>query len=44
LGIGLYQAAKMAQQKGYALRIASNINGAVRFELAPVDPAAVAAH
>jgi signal transduction histidine kinase len=44
LGIGLYQAAKMAQQQGYTLRIASNIAGAVRFELAPVDPAAVAAH
>jgi C4-dicarboxylate-specific signal transduction histidine kinase len=36
LGIGLYQAAKLAQQLGYVLRIATNRTGAVRFELASV--------
>lgn len=35
LGIGLYQAARVSQQYGYALRIASNKEGAVCFELAP---------
>jgi signal transduction histidine kinase len=33
LGIGLYQAAKQAAQHGYRLILASNRNGAVRFEL-----------
>lgn len=36
LGIGLYQAARMAQQQDYMLRIACNREGAVRFELAPI--------
>lgn len=35
LGIGLYQASRMAQQQGYALRVASNREGSVRFELIP---------
>ncbi len=35
LGIGLYQASRMAQQQGYVLRVASNVEGAVRFELVP---------
>jgi len=34
LGIGLYQAAKQAQQLGYRLTLASNKDKAVRFELA----------
>lgn len=37
LGIGLYQAASMSQQQGYVLLLASNREGAVRFELAPAD-------
>ena len=34
LGIGLYQAAKQAEQLGYQLRLASNTDGRVCFELA----------
>lgn len=37
LGIGLYQAAKQAEQLGYRLTIAENVPGHVCFELAPVD-------
>ena len=33
LGIGLYQAFKQAEQAGYALSLASNVAGKVRFEL-----------
>ena len=33
LGIGLYQAFKQAEQAGYALSLASNVAGEVRFEL-----------
>jgi signal transduction histidine kinase len=36
LGIGLYQAARQAAEHGYELTLASNRNGAVRFELSPV--------
>lgn len=35
LGVGLYQAARWAEQHGYQLRLAENIPGAVRFELNP---------
>ena len=34
LGIGLYQAAKQAEQLGYQLTLASNTDGRVCFELA----------
>ena len=34
LGIGLYQAAKLAEQIGYKLALVSNIDGKVCFELA----------
>ncbi|MDZ4098224.1 MAG: HAMP domain-containing sensor histidine kinase, partial [Methylophilaceae bacterium] len=34
LGIGLYHAAKQAQQSGYLLSLVENIDGAVRFRLA----------
>jgi signal transduction histidine kinase len=34
LGIGLYQAARQAQQAGYRLELASNVSGDVRFTLA----------
>jgi hypothetical protein len=34
LGIGLYQAAKQAQQAGYVLSLIENLDGAVRFRLA----------
>jgi len=37
LGIGLYQAARMAQQQGYVLRVAANRDGAVCFELVPAE-------
>ncbi len=37
LGIGLYQAARLAQQLGYVLRMELNQTGAVRFGLAPVE-------
>lgn len=37
LGIGLYQAARLAQQLGYVLRMELNRTGAVRFGLAPVE-------
>lgn len=33
LGIGLYQAARQAERYGYTLRLASNVRGAVCFEL-----------
>ena len=33
LGIGLYQAARQAERYGYTLRLASNVPGAVCFEL-----------
>ena len=32
-GIGLYQASRQAEQAGYTLRLAENIQGCVRFEL-----------
>jgi signal transduction histidine kinase len=35
LGIGLYQAARLAESNGYALRLAANRDGEVCFELAP---------
>lgn len=35
LGIGLYQAARMAQQQGYDLKVLSNVDGLVSFQLAP---------
>ena len=38
LGIGLYQAAKQAQQLGYRLELMSNRSGEVCFELAPAAP------
>lgn len=34
LGIGLYHAAKQAQQAGYSLSLVENVDGAVRFRLA----------
>lgn len=34
LGIGLYHAAKQAQQSGYSLSLVENLDGAVRFRLA----------
>jgi signal transduction histidine kinase len=37
LGIGLYQAARQAQQAGYRLELASNVPGDVRFTLARSD-------
>ena len=37
LGIGLYQAAKQAEQLGYRLTIAENEKGRVCFELAPMN-------
>ncbi|MCX7627944.1 MAG: HAMP domain-containing histidine kinase [Methylophilaceae bacterium] len=40
LGIGLYQAARQAQQHGYRLELASNRRGAVRFELKKHEPTA----
>jgi C4-dicarboxylate-specific signal transduction histidine kinase len=33
LGIGLYQAAKQAEQSGYSLKLVSNVQGNVCFEL-----------
>jgi signal transduction histidine kinase len=39
LGIGLYQAARLAESNGYALRLAANRNGEVCFELAPAQEA-----
>lgn len=36
LGVGLYQAARWAQQLGYALRLKNNQAGAVRFEFKPL--------
>ena len=33
LGIGLYQAAKQAEQAGYTLQLVSNVAGNVCFEL-----------
>ena len=45
LGIGLYQAARLAEANGYALRLAQNRDGEVCFELAPAaqgsTPAAI---
>lgn len=35
LGIGLYQSARLAESIGYALRLAENNDGAVRFRLGP---------
>ena len=37
LGIGLYHAALQAAELGYALRLAENVAGAVRFELVQTD-------
>ncbi len=37
LGVGLYQAARWAQQLGYVLQLRENQQGNVRFELAPAD-------
>jgi hypothetical protein len=34
LGIGLYQAARLAERSGYALKLAENRDGAVCFSLA----------
>lgn len=42
LGIGLYQAARQAQQLGYRLRVASNQVGKVGFELCLAPPAQAA--
>jgi hypothetical protein len=39
LGVGLYQAARQAAELGYELRLASNLPGAVCFELAPLRAA-----
>ena len=36
LGVGLYQAARWAQQQGWQLQLAANQPGAVRFELKPL--------
>ena len=36
LGIGLYQAAKQAEQHGYVLKLADNQQGAIRFTLSSV--------
>jgi len=36
LGVGLYQAARWAQQQGWQLQLASNRPGEVRFELKPL--------
>lgn len=35
LGIGLYQCARQAEQAGYRLELAKNVEGCVRFRLAP---------
>jgi hypothetical protein len=35
LGIGLYQAARLAEKYGYALTLAENRDGMVYFALAP---------
>jgi signal transduction histidine kinase len=35
LGIGLYQCARQAEQAGYRLELAKNVDGCVRFRLAP---------
>ena len=43
LGIGLYQAAQMAQSMGYSLRLARNRDGDVRFELKNDDAVALMA-
>jgi len=40
LGIGLYQAARQAEQLGYQLRVAQNTEGRVGFELCLVQPTA----
>jgi signal transduction histidine kinase len=37
LGIGLYQCARQAEQAGYRLELAKNIDGCVRFRLARAD-------
>ncbi|MGE0334737.1 MAG: ATP-binding protein [Gammaproteobacteria bacterium] len=39
LGVGLYQAAQLARHAGFELRLASNMPGDVRFELADMRPA-----
>lgn len=36
LGIGLYQAYRLAESLGYALVLANNVRGSVQFELSPV--------
>ena len=36
LGIGLYHAAKQAQQLGYELKLSANAPGSVCFELCPI--------
>jgi signal transduction histidine kinase len=42
LGIGLYQSARYAEERGYRLALAENRDGHVRFRLAPADQAGVA--
>ncbi len=37
LGVGLYQASRFANERGYSLRLAENEEGRVCFELAPAD-------
>ena len=43
LGIGLYQAAQMAQSRGFTLRLTSNLDGDVSFELQKAEATAVMA-
>lgn len=40
LGIGLYQCARQAEQAGYRLTLAENVDGCVRFRLAPQEDCA----
>ena len=37
LGIGLYQAARQAEQAGYSLKLVNNMTGSVCFELSKTD-------